>query len=93
MSGEEAKTGTLLSLALAIVAFALAVPITCVGSSDRSREWCETALGWRLPWSSIGGTSGAVAMYVAPLLAAVATFLLTRAIVRRRNAAATRAGA
>jgi hypothetical protein len=93
MSGGDAKTGTVLSLALAGVAFALAMPLTCVGSSDRPREWCETALGWRLPWSSIGGTSGAVAMYVAPLLAAIATFLLTRAVVRRRHAGATAAGA
>jgi hypothetical protein len=69
-----------------IIAFgilALSWPVICVGSSDRPREWCENAFGWRLPWSAIPGDGAGALMFAIPLVATAVACILTWAILRR----------
>jgi hypothetical protein len=68
---------------IAVGVFALTWPVICAGSSDRAREWCENALGWRLPWSAIEGDGAGALMFAIPPFAAVAAFMLIWALLRR----------
>jgi hypothetical protein len=76
-------------LGAALVAFVLTMPMFCVGSSERSREWCETFYRIRLPGSSIAGPVGTAVMYGLPALIAVAVFLAVRAVLARGERRAT----
>ncbi len=78
---------TILPLVLAVVVFALLVPLTCDGSSGNPREFCQNVFFWRIPWSSIAGSAGAALMYGVPVIAAIFTFFVTRAVLARRTAA------
>jgi hypothetical protein len=73
----------LIPLGIALVVFVLLVPLTCTGSSGDPRQFCETFYGWQLPWSTLEGRVGTVAMYGVPVAAAIAGFLLTRPSSRR----------
>ncbi|HEX5938701.1 MAG TPA: hypothetical protein VFZ75_13585 [Actinomycetota bacterium] len=68
---------------IAVAVVVLSWPIICVGSSERSREWCQNAFGWPLPWSKIPGDGAGALMFAIPLVAAVAAFALTWAVLRR----------
>jgi hypothetical protein len=70
-------------LGAGLIAFVLTMPMFCVGSSHRGREWCETFYRVRLPGSSIAGPLGTVIMYGVPTLIAVVAFLAVRAILAR----------
>jgi hypothetical protein len=70
-------------LGAGLAAFVLTMPMLCVGSSDRSREWCQTFYGIRIPGSSIEGPVGTAIMYGLPALVAVAVFLAVRALLGR----------
>jgi hypothetical protein len=76
-------------LGAALVAFVLTMPAFCVGSSERSREWCETFYRIRLPGSSIAGPVGTAVMYGLPALIAVAVFLAVRVVLARGERRAT----
>ena len=68
---------------VAVAVLVLSWPIICAGSSERSREWCQNALGWILPWSRIPGDGAGALMFAIPLAAAAAAFALTWAVLRR----------
>ena len=74
---------TLIPLGIALVVFVLLVPLTCTGSSGDPRQFCQTFYEWQLPWSTIDGRVGTVAMYGVPLAAAIAGFLIARPSSRR----------
>jgi phosphotransferase system glucose/maltose/N-acetylglucosamine-specific IIC component len=71
---------------LAVVAFALFMPVVCAGSSDDSTLGCDTVFGWTLPGSAIDGPE--IIIYVIPLALAVIVFAVTRFLLRRRDRAA-----
>jgi hypothetical protein len=72
-----------LPLGAGLVAFVSTMPMFCVGSSERSREWCETFYRVRLPGSSIAGPVGTAIMYGLPALIGVAVFLAVRPLLAR----------
>ncbi len=74
---------TLIPLGVATVVFALMVPLTCTSSSNDSRQFCETFYRLQLPWSTIDGPAGTIAMYGVPFAAALGAFLLARSATRR----------
>ncbi len=74
---------TLIPLGIALVVFVLLFPLTCTGSSGDPRQFCETFYRWQLPWSTIDGRVGTVALYGVPLAAAIAGFLIARPSSRR----------
>jgi hypothetical protein len=76
---------TVIPLVIALFVFVLLMPLTCTGSSDDPRQFCETVYRWQLPWSTIDGPVGTTAMYGLPLVAAIAGFLLARSAIGRRG--------
>lgn len=68
-------------LVLAVVAFALFMPVLCAGSSDDSSLGCDTFWGWTLPGSAIDGPE--VLLYVIPTAVAVVVFVVARTILAR----------
>jgi hypothetical protein len=74
---------TPISLALAIVAFALFMPVVCVGSSDDARLGCDTLFGWTLPGSGIDGPE--ILVLVVPAAVAVTVFVVVRFLLGRRE--------
>jgi len=73
---------TLIPLALAVVAFALFMPVVCAGSSDDSTLGCDTFWGWTLPGSATDGPEALI--YVIPTAVAIVTFVVARVILARR---------
>ena len=80
-------------LGAGLIAFVLTMPMFCVGSSDRGREWCETFYRVRLPGSSIEGPVGIAIMYGLAALVAVVVFLAVRAILAREETGGPGGGA
>ena len=81
-----AKRRILVPAILAVVAFALFMPVVCAGSSDDSNLGCDTVFGWTLPGSAVDGPE--IIIYVIPLVLAVIVFAVTRSLLRRRDRAA-----
>ena len=81
---------TLIPLVLAVIVFILLMPLTCVGSSDNPREFCQNVFFLKIPWSSIAGPAGAAAMYGIPAIAAIVAFFIARAVLARTTAATSR---
>jgi hypothetical protein len=85
----------LIPLLLSLAAFAALAPGWCAGgaaegsgASQDLRQYCATGYGWKLPWSGIDGPIGLGLMYVIPLAAAAAVFLVVRwALSPRRTSA------
>jgi hypothetical protein len=73
----------LIPLGTAVIVFVLLMPLTCTGSSDDPREFCETLVRWKLPWLSIAGSVGVATMYAAPVVAGIAAFAVARAMLGR----------
>ena len=73
-------------LVVAVLVFALLVPLTCTTGSYDPRQFCETFYRVQLPWSAINGPAGTIAMYGILLAAAVAAFLFARSASGRRDA-------
>jgi len=72
---------TLVPLALAIVAFAVFMPVLCAGSSGDPTLGCDTWFGWTLPWSD-----GSEALsYLVPTIVAVTVFAVARTLLARRG--------
>jgi hypothetical protein len=74
---------TLIPLALAVVAFALFMPVVCAGSSDDSTLGCDTFWGWTLPGSATDGPEALV--YLIPAAVAVVVFVVARVFLARRG--------
>jgi phosphotransferase system glucose/maltose/N-acetylglucosamine-specific IIC component len=81
-----AKRRILVPAILAVVAFALCMPVVCAGSSDDSTLGCDTIFGWTLPGSAIDGPE--IIIYVIPIVVAVVVFAVARFLLRRRDGAA-----
>jgi phosphotransferase system glucose/maltose/N-acetylglucosamine-specific IIC component len=77
------KRRTFLPLVLAVVAFALFMPVVCVGSSDDARLGCDTLFGWTLPGSGTDGPE--ILIYVVPAAVAVTVFVVVRFLLGRRE--------
>ena len=74
---------TMIPLVLAIVAFALFMPVVCAGSSDDSTLGCDTLWGWTLPGSATDGPEAL--LYVVPAAVAIGVFLVARILLKRRD--------
>jgi hypothetical protein len=73
----------MIPLVLAVVAFALFMPVVCAGSSDDSTLGCDTFWGWTLPGSATDGPE--VLLYVIPAAVAVVVFVVARTFLGRRS--------
>ncbi len=73
---------TVIPLALAIVAFALFMPVVCAGSSGDSTLGCDTFWGWTLPGSAIDGPE--VLRYLIPIAVAFVVFVVALTHLTRR---------
>jgi hypothetical protein len=74
---------TVFPLLLAVLAFALFMPVVCAGSSDDSTLGCDTFWGWTLPGSATDGPE--VLLYVIPTAVAVVVFVVARTLLGRRS--------
>lgn len=72
----------LIPLVLAVVAFALFMPVLCAGSSEDSTLGCDTFWGWTLPGSAIDGPEALI--YSIPTAVAIVTFVVVRLVLARR---------
>jgi phosphotransferase system glucose/maltose/N-acetylglucosamine-specific IIC component len=80
------KRRILVPAIVAVIAFALFMPVVCAGSSEDSTLGCDTVFGWTLPGSAIEGPE--IIIYVIPLVLAIIVFAVTRSLLRRRDRAA-----
>ena len=80
MASAERKI--LIPLVLAVVAFALFMPVVCAGSSDDPTLGCDTFWGWTLPGSATDGPEALV--YSIPTTVAIVVFVVGRMILPRR---------
>jgi hypothetical protein len=78
-----AKRAILVRVILALVAFALFMPIVCAGSSDDSTLGCDTFWGWTLPGSATDGPE--VLIYIIPTAVAIVVFVVARILLGRRE--------
>jgi hypothetical protein len=72
---------TIVALFVAVGAFAVLMPVSCVSGEAEPSAHCETVLGWTLPGFE-GGSTGWTA-YLVPSAAAVAVFVVVRLLLRR----------
>ena len=81
---------TLIPLMLAVVAFALLMPVVCAGSSEDPTLGCDTSWGWTLPGSATDGPEAL--LYLIPAALAIVVFVAVRMLLaqsRRRSDPAT----
>ena len=81
---------TFIPLMLAVVAFALFMPVVCAGSSEDPTLGCDTSWGWTLPWSATDGPEAL--LYLIPAALAIVVFVAVRMLLaqtRRRSDPAT----
>ena len=71
----------LIPLVLALVSFALFMPVVCAGSSDDSTLGCDTFWGWTLPGSATAGPEALI--FAIPTAVAIAMFVVARVILAR----------
>ena len=81
------KRRNFLPLVLAVVAFALFMPVVCVGNSDDSRLGCDTLFGWTVPGSGTDGPE--ILIYVGPAAVAVTVFVVVRFLLGRNERGST----
>jgi hypothetical protein len=74
---------TVIPLVLALVAFALFMPVVCAGSSDDPTLGCDTLWGWTLPGSASDGPEAL--LYIVPAGVAIGVFLASRILLQRRD--------
>ena len=72
---------TLIPLVLAVVAFALFMPVVCAGSSDDPTLGCDTFWGWTLPGSATDAPEAL--RYVIPTAVAIVVFVVARILLAR----------
>ena len=72
----------MIPLVLAVIAFALFMPVVCAGSSDDSTLGCDTFWGWTLPGSAVDGPEALI--YAIPTAVAVVMFVVARGVIARR---------
>jgi hypothetical protein len=72
---------TTIPLVLAIVAFALLMPVVCAGSSDDPTLGCDTFWGWTLPGSATDGPEAL--RYLIPTAVAIVVFVGARILLAR----------
>jgi hypothetical protein len=77
---------TLIPLVLAVVAFALFMPVLCAGSSDDPTLGCDTFWGWTLPGSATDCPEAL--SFVIPTAVATIVFVVARILLSRRGSAA-----
>jgi len=77
------KRRILVPIVLAVVAFALFMPVVCAGSSDDPTLGCDTIFGWTLPGSATDGPE--ILIYVIPTAVAIVVFAIARLLLRRRG--------
>lgn len=70
-------------MVLAVVAFALFMPVVCAGSSEDPTLGCDTFWRWTLPGSATDGPK--VLLYVIPTAVAVVVFVVARSLLARRS--------
>jgi len=73
---------TVIPLVLAVVAFALFMPVLCAGSSDDPTLGCDTFWGWTLPGSATDGPEAL--RYLIPTAVAIVVFMVARVVLARR---------
>ncbi len=81
---------TFIPLMLAVVAFALFMPVVCAGSSEDPTLGCDTSWGWTLPGSATDGPEAL--LYLIPAALAIVVFVAVRMLLaqsRRRSDPAT----
>lgn len=81
---------TFIPLMLAVVAFALLMPVVCAGSSEDTTLGCDTSWGWTLPGSATDGPEAL--LYLIPAALAIVVFVAVRMLLaqsRRRSDPAT----
>lgn len=74
---------TVIPLMLAVVAFALFMPVLCAGSSEDPTLGCDTFWGWTLPGSATDGPEAL--LYLIPAALAVVAFVAVRMLLARRR--------
>jgi hypothetical protein len=72
---------TVIPLILAVVAFALFMPVVCAGSSDDPTLGCDTFWGWTLPGSATDGPEAL--RYLIPTALAIVVFVSARMLLVR----------
>ena len=81
---------TFIPLMLAVVAFALFMPVVCAESSEDPTLGCDTSWGWTLPGSATDGPEAL--LYLIPAALAIVVFVAVRMLLaqsRRRSDPAT----
>ena len=74
---------TVIPLMLAVVAFALFMPVVCAGSSEGPTLGCDTFWGWTLPGSATDGPEAL--LYVIPAALGTVVFVAVRMLLARRR--------
>jgi hypothetical protein len=72
---------TAIPLVLAILAFALFMPVVCAGSSEDPTLGCDTFWGWTLPGSATDGPEALI--YLIPAAVATVVFVVARTLLTR----------